>query len=568
MDYFIGDSRNVDGKVYFSASRTIKALANDGTIVSYPLLHIPRQPVRLFTLRNGNHLVAVDNCFELFLYDKEFNLIQKSSGYGDFIWHGSSSIDESEQHICYSEYGKDKETFHIYRSQDKGKSFQSVFSQKGKKSSSPEIRHFHTCFYHPKIKAWFASTGDIDFENRVFFSDSEALNWEKLDCGSLHPRHLRMVNTIITENGFIYCTDDDFYGDGARWVEYTHHTKSFKLLVNTKSSESRVVFSCNGKTISISQAKNDQVVTVCCLESGESRQLPATLSSSITKSLSTRHTDNSGVFYTFHDGGLMHIKSRALEWKVVTGKNPSRDASSCSLCDTPSRVLSSQGIDLPLRTVLKSNLKTQYGKPVEYLCKNCNSRLRSRGWDQFFNQRIIGKTVFDKAFVVSCGQHDLNLIRGCTSTIDHVSFLGTHGDESCRVGVDIASPSLLSDFKAASYELYFASVVFDYIPELEVVFKNAAALLKPGAKLMFYIQPWRVIDGSDEAPVVVHNDALTFEKYVKESTGCDGFPDIRVGEYWLTNALKNDFEVDIYKYLDSSSGIPVKFFICTRRNQS
>jgi hypothetical protein len=163
----------------------------------------------------------------VYLVNDKWKLVKKHSGF-EYFWHGSQSIDQSENGvIMFSEYTGTKETnlkpLKVWASYDEGKSFEAVLTL----NSSPnhkaaDLRHFHTCFADLEIKGrWYVTTGDRLDNNRLYISDDDGKNWERIAVNKIAPTKLiqnRFKNNILRftscffKGDYIYWATDDLVG--------------------------------------------------------------------------------------------------------------------------------------------------------------------------------------------------------------------------------------------------------------------------------------------------------------------------------------------------------------------
>lgn len=198
-----------------------------------------------FTTSSGNRLVqglgwtgADDARSEsqaiapLLVFDSKWNLIHRIQT-GSAHWHGSASIDEANGTIIYGEYQDNSDLYRmkltpdhpewssrvrpnaIFRSVDGGVRWEKVFEQ-----PANEIRHFHTVQADPYLPGtWWASSGDVAQENKVWRSEDDGVNWELISRvnppvrvhasrGKSTQAAYRYTDVIIDRSSLYWGTDD------------------------------------------------------------------------------------------------------------------------------------------------------------------------------------------------------------------------------------------------------------------------------------------------------------------------------------------------------------------------
>ena len=135
-------------------------------------------------------------------------------------WHGTFSIDQSEEYIMYSEYADNNvhskhkhcdTTCNVFRSSDHGLTWQSVFQV-----DFPDIRHFHTCTYIPNNRTWVITSGDTPEQSRFWLSKNNGDTWTEItdqypDVNSVDKYIQSVHRTVVmhfNDKYYIWATDD------------------------------------------------------------------------------------------------------------------------------------------------------------------------------------------------------------------------------------------------------------------------------------------------------------------------------------------------------------------------
>ncbi len=113
------------------------------------------------------------------------------------------------------------------------------------------------------------------------------------------------------------------------------------------------------------------------------------------------------------------------------------------------------------------------------------------------------------ALVVAETQALMRLWRAMFDKVVHVTLLGSRDPNAIR-NVDLKA--LDAHFKEDMFDLVFATGVFDYIPEVNVVFHQAFRVLRPRGVLFFQIQRFRLIEGT-ASPRITSRNALPYKQY-------------------------------------------------------
>lgn len=215
--------------ISYDNSRNLFVVINykEGEVVSVDKVlkpvEIKKKIKNCYTLDNKNRLVQTSEPSEMFLLDENFQFLKKVEA-GNKQWHGSASIGQKKNTIMYSEYTASKdealELVHVWRSGNNG----NLWSEALSLGSSPKFgvgdcRHFHTCFPDKKLAGrWFASTGDVKTDNKLYYTDDDGLTWQQIIIDNVIPSNLieksylnnllRFTDVYFEDEYLIWPTDD------------------------------------------------------------------------------------------------------------------------------------------------------------------------------------------------------------------------------------------------------------------------------------------------------------------------------------------------------------------------
>ncbi len=182
-------------------------------------------------------------------------------------------------------------------------------------------------------------------------------------------------------------------------------------------------------------------------------------------------------------------------------------------------------------------------KPTGYKCPYCRSVERTRVGvmliDRVIKPRIAyGVMGHSSALVVAEVQPLLLLWRKLFVKVVHVTLLGNRRS-NCIKNVDLRE--LDAHFDAEMFDLVSAAGVLDYIPEVDVVFRQAFRVLRPQGVLFFQIQRFRLIEGA-APPRIKHRNALSHEQYQQaakpRNSSVTGLPDVEFSFEWLLKMMR------------------------------
>ncbi|MEI9930519.1 MAG: hypothetical protein WDM89_08205, partial [Rhizomicrobium sp.] len=138
-------------------------------------------------------------------------------------WHGCRAVGQAGGTLMYAEYprnepvnGKRTSSARVFRSRDRGRSWQVVFEQ-----PPANIRHFH--FLQPRPGnpgEWWLTSGDAPHESHIWVSKDDGDSWSEVTA--MLPRMLEINGTVYERDAFrltdlvwlsddlIWATDDAF----------------------------------------------------------------------------------------------------------------------------------------------------------------------------------------------------------------------------------------------------------------------------------------------------------------------------------------------------------------------
>jgi hypothetical protein len=133
-------------------------------------------------------------------------------------WHGCRSVDQSGNTLMYAEYprnepvgGKRSSSGRVFRSRDRGRSWQVVFEQSG-----AQIRHFHFLQARPGHPGeWWLTSGDAPHESHIWVSGDDGDNWS--DVTAAQPREFGIGGTTYEHDAF-RLTDLVWMDDEILWA--------------------------------------------------------------------------------------------------------------------------------------------------------------------------------------------------------------------------------------------------------------------------------------------------------------------------------------------------------------
>jgi hypothetical protein len=132
-------------------------------------------------------------------------------------WHGCRAVDQARGTLMYAEYprnkpveGKRLASGRVFRSRDRGRSFEVVFERSG-----AEIRHFHFLQARREVPGeWWLTSGDAPHESHIWVSKDDGDTWS--DVTAALPNHLQVDGTTYERDAF-RLTDLAWFGDDVIW---------------------------------------------------------------------------------------------------------------------------------------------------------------------------------------------------------------------------------------------------------------------------------------------------------------------------------------------------------------
>ncbi len=210
---------------------------------SWDMVELPelagQTPVNHFTTEAGTRLVQLLGRLEsreerppeewgaIFRLNADFSVTDRSRNSGA-RWHGPRAIGQHGSTILYSDYFDNPgtavlvpgtpewdaklHTCHVWKSQDDGRSWRSVFAK-----PPTEIRHFHFVMPDPYAPGtWWLSSGDKPRECRCWRSDDDGESWTEVTNREadvlLHPMAQRSRQAVFRATDMVILPDTLLWG--------------------------------------------------------------------------------------------------------------------------------------------------------------------------------------------------------------------------------------------------------------------------------------------------------------------------------------------------------------------
>ncbi len=104
----------------------------------------------------------------------------------------------------------------VFRSEDGGKTWAVVFSQRGPASQEPQVRHLHTVQPDPFFPHhWYLSSGDHPSQSRVWLSKDDGKSWVEVTdphSAGFRRHSLHRYTSIVFTKDYLYWATDDLVG--------------------------------------------------------------------------------------------------------------------------------------------------------------------------------------------------------------------------------------------------------------------------------------------------------------------------------------------------------------------
>lgn len=306
------------------------------TWISFDTSHLlEKQPiVRCFTLSNGNRLIQTAQPFCMFLVDHQFNNPQVCKT-GNFMWHGTWSIDESNSGvIMYCEYHDKADSIAVWRSDDGGASWRDVLRCQSTTGPSPEIRHFHTCQADPFKKGrWIVSSGDTPEQSKIWISEDDGIMWKELPAPifvGTGPvinnirRVFRFTSIAFLPNFVLWPTDDTLsIGRAALVVANREAPHRLRIASMLGQNEMRAFVQIKPSIfLCISESKIDPSCAELFIVDQDFNAVeflripnPTGQISALTKTLSSKAAYN-GTFFSLDQSGFFGEDCRFARWTI------------------------------------------------------------------------------------------------------------------------------------------------------------------------------------------------------------------------------------------------------------
>lgn len=546
------------------------------------------QYCRCFTARSGRHLLLRDgDDGGVHLFDRNWAYLGRREP-SRLPWHGTWSVDQSRAGtIMFAEYGHEGGMMRVLRSEDDGDTWNVAFETLAEVKHLTEpnaIRHFHTCQADPfEAGVWWLSSGDIHTQNKLWSSRDDGVTWnevlrehspEAVDrVPERRQRHLNRHTAEVFTERFIYWATDDNLASFARLVRSPRSLEPgpIEAVTTLSRNEARSFFPLgDGLYGVISEAKHDvSHAQLFCLDLEGTLLVrfdlpnPSLRASGFCRSRSSRAALD-GVLFSFTDGQMVEPGTQLLKWQVRRSSHADSERDRLALFDRVERATKSYGTGDAeaqrlaqryaahfqcnvcadaLEDVFCASESSPYEGVLEprrfwdvtcteYPCPHCGSRARARTGRVLRAKHLRNRT--GTALLVSESLGEVRHLSKTFSSVTHVSLQGEFGDPNIVKGTDITQMPHIQD---SAFNLYWASCVLDYIPNLPAVAREAYRVLAPGGEFAFLIMPYRLLqDGT--GCVVKHRNALSHEKYAQQAGGETGVPDCRFGVGYVLDVFR------------------------------
>jgi SAM-dependent methyltransferase len=233
---------------------------------------------------------------------------------------------------------------------------------------------------------------------------------------------------------------------------------------------------------------------------------------------------------------------------------PGQNGSGCNVCNPALRAAVAQGY---------SNSFAVDGKD----CARCGAPGRHRALAWMLDTvgmpllRDLGLLGTARSLCAAPGHHERRLLEPFMASLVTFSLFGKYGEE--HIACDIRD---LSRFESASFDLFEASLVFDYVPELALAIENVARVLAAPSAFFIHIKEGRLLQGNASPRVA----RTTTRKGGLPAYYPEEFerPQIVVGRKWFATAWRaHGFEVSQVVWQDPSIQQPFTWWVGVRRAQ-
>lgn len=217
---------------------------------------------------------------------------------------------------------------------------------------------------------------------------------------------------------------------------------------------------------------------------------------------------------------------------------------------------------------LRTAVAQGYGFQFEFDgndCSNCGAPGRHRALAWMLDTtgipllRELGLLGSAGALCAAPGHHERQLLRPLTASLVSFSLFGRYGAE--HITCDIRD---LSRFEPGSFDLFEASLVLDYVPEVSLAIENVARVLAWPSVFFIHIKEGRLLEGNQSPKVskmTTRKDGLP-EYYPEEFER----PQIVVGRQWFSKAWSAfGFQTSQVIWNDPSLQRPFTWWVGWRR---
>jgi hypothetical protein len=229
-----------------------------------------------------------------------------------------------------------------------------------------------------------------------------------------------------------------------------------------------------------------------------------------------------------------------------------RDAGGCNVCNSALRRAVAEG---------RAALFDLDGKD----CRFCASPGRHRALARMID--TVGEPLLHelqlksraRAICAAAGGGERYLIEPLVSSMLSFSLFGTYGKD--HVQCDVRD---MSRFAAGSFDLFEASLVLDYVPEIDIAMDNIARILAAPSAFFIFINEKRLLSGNQAPHVTQTRDrAQGLPEYYPEDYERQH---IKIGRQWFDAAWrKRGFDVEQVIWRDVSIGENFTWWVGKRR---
>ncbi len=216
-----------------------------------------------------------------------------------------------------------------------------------------------------------------------------------------------------------------------------------------------------------------------------------------------------------------------------------RETGGCNVCNPALRKAVSEGRQVAF------DLE---GKNCAYCKSPGRHRALARVLDVYVGPLLVklGLSGGARTIGAASGNAERFLLEPFASSMTLFSLFGEYGET--HVKCDIRD---MSQFPAGTFDLFEASLVLDYVPELDLAFDNIARVLGSPSAFLIFVNEKRLLSGNQPPRVKrIRNRAAGLPDYYPVDYERQ---QIEVGRAWLENAWrKRGYEVEQVVWHDDS----------------